>query len=175
MRNSTLRRASVAAALLVTGGFSLTACGSDSPSTATDPETTAAATTRPAAPATTEAPTQTPTAPVSSSTAPGAETLITLETPASGATVSGTLHVKGTANSPEANVPWTLTDATGKKVAAGAFTAEGWMDKLYPYAGTVNLKGVAPGDYSFEVEVDDDSDGEGSAAGQSVGVSITVR
>ncbi|UDY24832.1 Gmad2 immunoglobulin-like domain-containing protein [Nocardioides sp. Kera G14] len=173
MRNSTLRRTSFAAVALMAGA-GLAACGTDD-STASDPETTAAASTStPAAPATSES------AAAPSSSAPvdvtPADALITLTAPTSGATVSGSFEAEGKANSPEANVPWSLTDGSGKVVAKGAFTAEGWMDKLYPYSGTVDLTGVAPGDYTFEVKVDDDSDGEGpTSSGSAVGVPITVK
>jgi hypothetical protein len=128
------------------------------------PETSSAAATTsvPAEPA--ETPTDTPTETTSApaeTQSPDADTLITLETPADGTTVSGSFDVAGTANSPEANVPWRILDAPGAKVQRGHFTAEGWMDKLYPYAGTVDVSKLAAGSYTFEVSIDDPSGGEG--------------
>jgi len=103
-----------------------------------------------------------------------ADTLITLDQPTAGATVSGSFKASGKANSPEANVPWSIKDAAGNEVKNGHFTALGWMDKLYPYHGTVKLDGIEPGEYTFEVAIDDPSDGEGKAP-QVVDVPITVQ
>jgi hypothetical protein len=174
--NSTLlRRTSVLAAAAV-AMFTLAACGNDTPTTVADdpaPETTSAAPTS-SAPA---EPSDTPTPTVSetpSSSPVSADTLITLDTPAEGATVSGSFDVRGTANSPEANVPWRIDDASGTKVADGYFTAEGWMDKLYPYAGKVDVSKLPAGTYTFVVSIDDPSGGEGKAP-QKVARAITVR
>ena len=161
--NSTLlRRTSLLAAAAV-ASLALAGCGdSGGDAVAEDPATEATS----AAPTTSAPvePSETPTETASSSDpteSPAADTLITLETPADGTQVSGSFDVKGTANSPEANVPWRLLDASGAKVRKGHFTAEGWMDKLYPYAGTVDVSKLAAGTYSFEVSVDDPSGGEG--------------
>lgn len=155
------------ATVLVLGG-----CGSDGDNKATDPaaETTSAAptTSAPVEPSPSE--TATTTAP----TTPDPDALITLETPADGATVSGSFDAKGTANSPEANVPWRILGAGDKVVLDGYFTAEGWMDKLYPYAGKVDVSKLAAGSYTFEVSIDDPSGGEGKAA-QKVAHAITVQ
>ncbi|MFT4263795.1 MAG: Gmad2 immunoglobulin-like domain-containing protein [Nocardioides sp.] len=174
MRNSTLRRTGRSAAVTAAGlsllGL-LTACGSDD-SAASDPETTAATSATP-----TPTPTPTDAATATSSSPAADDALITLDTPTAGAIVSGSFDVSGTANSPEANVPWKLADATGATVKEGYFTAEGWMDKLYPYAGTVDVSDVTPGEYTFQVRVDDEADGDeaaGSTGGQVV-VPVTVK
>ncbi|MCY7396229.1 MAG: Gmad2 immunoglobulin-like domain-containing protein [Nocardioides sp.] len=88
--------------------------------------------------------------------------LVNLTTPEEGASVSGSISVEGVASSFEATVPWELRDADGVVVATGFATAEGWMDKLYPFATDVPLADVAPGDYTFVALTDDPSDGEGS-------------
>jgi hypothetical protein len=178
--NSTLlRRTAVLAAAALTA-LTLAGCASDEGSVAQDPvaETTSATPTTSAPVEPSETPTETPTettsAPAVETPSPDADTLITLDTPVDGATVAGTFDVKGTANSPEANVPWHLLDAGGKKVQNGHFTAEGWMDKLYPYAGTVDVSKLPAGTYTFVVSIDDPSGGEGKAP-QKVSRSITLQ
>lgn len=177
--NSTLlRRTSVlAAAALTTLALAGCASSSGNDSVAQDPATETTTSTAPTSSAPVE-PTETPStsssAPTQTATPVSADTLITLDTPTDGETVSGSFDVKGTANSPEANVPWRILDAGGHKVLHGYFTAEGWMDKLYPYAGTVDVSKLAPGSYTFEVSVDDPSGGEGKAP-QKVDRSITVQ
>ena len=86
--------------------------------------------------------------------------LVNLSDPEEGQPVSGNLRVDGVASSYEANVLWTLTDASGQEVAGSYFTAEGWMgDQLYPFAGTVDVSGLAPGRYELAVQTDDPSGG----------------
>ena len=173
-----LRRLSVLAAAAV-ATLALAGCGDgDTTTVADDPaaETTGTTSVAPTTSAPVE-PSETPsTSPAGtpSATAVSEDTLITLDAPADGATVSGSFDASGTANSPEANVPWRVLDASGKKVLHGYFTAEGWMDKLYPYAGQVDVSSLAPGSYTFEVSVDDPSGGEGKPA-QKVTRSITVQ
>lgn len=171
---SLLRRTSVLAAAAV-ATLALAACGDDTTTVAADPapETTSAAPTTSAPAEPTEAPSSSPAETTSASPA-GEDTLITLDAPADGATVSGSFDASGTANSPEANVPWRILDGSGKKVLDGYFTAEGWMDKLYPYAGPVDVSTLPAGSYTFEVSVDDPSGGEGKAP-QKVARSITVQ
>lgn len=156
-----------AAAGLLVVAFALTGCGSSGDTVAEDPGTNAPTSASTAA--------STPATPASTaSSTSAADVLITLDQPADQAAVSGSFAVSGTANSPEANVPWRILDADGKKVLDGAFTAEGWMDKLYPYSGTVDVSSLAPGTYTFVVQVDDESDGESSTPPQKVSHTITV-
>ncbi|NHA01969.1 hypothetical protein G5V59_26460 [Nocardioides sp. W3-2-3] len=63
--------------------------------------------------------------------------------------------------SAEATVPWTITDSTGKVVRKGFATAEGWVDRLYPFTTKIDLGDLAPGRYTFTAATDDPSDGEG--------------
>lgn len=87
---------------------------------------------------------------------------VNITEPAEGATVSGSFPASGVANSFEATVPWELRDGSGTKVLDGFSTAEGWMDKLYPWQTTVDVSGLAPGTYTFVALTDDPSDGEGA-------------
>jgi hypothetical protein len=84
--------------------------------------------------------------------------LVNLSDPAEGQHYSGTMHVTGVASSFEATVPWQLLRGT-TVVKSGSFTAEGWLEHLYPFAGDVSLKGVAPGTYTFVASTDDPSGG----------------
>ena len=86
--------------------------------------------------------------------------LVNVTAPESGATVSGTFTASGVANSFEANVLWQVRQGD-KVVASGFSTAEGWMDKLYPWEAEVDLSGLPAGDYTFVAMTDDPSDGEG--------------
>lgn len=89
--------------------------------------------------------------------------LVNLTTPAQSQSASGSLAVEGVANSFEANVPWSIHrgGADGPEVMKGFFTAEGWMDKLYPFTGSIDISGLEPGDYTLQVTTDDASGGEG--------------
>jgi hypothetical protein len=85
--------------------------------------------------------------------------LVNLTTPSEGESVDRSLEVEGVASSFEANVHWQLLQGE-EVVKEGAFTADGWRgEKLFPFSGTVDLSGVAPGDYTFLVETDDPSGG----------------
>jgi hypothetical protein len=85
--------------------------------------------------------------------------LVSLTSPAEGAVVDGDrLEFSGRASSFEATVPWQLRQGD-KVVKRGFVTAEGWMDKLYPFAGQANLAGLAPGTYTFVAMTDDPSGG----------------
>lgn len=89
--------------------------------------------------------------------------LVNITTPAEGATVSGTFTAEGVSSSFEATTPWEIRagGADGKVVAKGFATAEGWMDKLYPWQTDVDVSDLAPGDYTFVALTDDPSGGEG--------------
>ena len=105
---------------------------------------------------------------------PRTSALITLAAPAEDATVSGSFEASGEANSPEANVPWEVRDTSGEAVLEGHATAEGWMDKLYPWTTTVDVSELEPGTYLFIARTDDTSDGEGKPS-EEVGARITVE
>ena len=87
--------------------------------------------------------------------------LVSVTSPESGAEVSGTFTASGVASSFEATVPWEVRDASGAVVLDGFSTAEGWMDRLYPWQSEVDVSGLAPGEYTFAAMTDDPSGGEG--------------
>ena len=172
MRHTVSRCGAAAGLLLV--AVALAGCGSSGANVADDPGTTAAAPSTSTSTPSTAAPTSSAPSGAASDAA-GAGRLITLDEPAEGAQVSGgSFHASGTANSPEANVPWRILDSHGTKVLDGAFTADGWMDKLYPYQGKVDVSSLAPGTYTFVVSVDNEADGESSLPPQQVSRTITV-
>ena len=93
---------------------------------------------------------------------PSALALVNVTSPEQGATVSGdTLDVAGVANSLEANVVWEIRSG-GTKVLDGYATADGWMDKLYPWQKSIDVSSLDPGEYTFVARTDDPSDGEGA-------------
>ena len=59
--------------------------------------------------------------------------------PEQGATVSGTFTASGVSSSFEATTPWQIRDASGAVVLDGFSTAEGWLDKLYPWQTEVDV------------------------------------
>ena len=82
--------------------------------------------------------------------------------PAEGTAVGDTFTAKGVGSSFEATVLWEVRDKSGTAVLDGFATAEGWMDKLYPWETEVDVSGLEPGTYSFVAFTDDPSGGEGA-------------
>src|SRR6478752_7060309 len=102
--------------------------------------------------------------------------LVNITTPEEGATVSGTFTASGASSSFEANTPWEIRKggADGEVVKDGHATADGWMDKLYPWETEVDVSDLPAGQYTFVAMTDDPSDGEGG--GPTVDTkSITVK
>ena len=88
--------------------------------------------------------------------------LMSVTSPETGQTVSGdTLDASGVGSSFEANVVWEIRDAGGDVVLHGSTTADGWMDKLYPWAAHVDVSALGSGAYTFVASTDDPS-GEGA-------------
>jgi hypothetical protein len=88
--------------------------------------------------------------------------LMSVTSPESGQTVSGgTLDASGVGSSFEATVPWEIQDAGGDTVLHGSTTADGWMDKLYPWSAHIDISGLDAGSYTFVASTDDPSGGEG--------------
>lgn len=89
--------------------------------------------------------------------------LVNVTVPEEGATVSGSFTASGVSSSFEATTPWEIRQGgpDGTVVKKGFATAEGWMDKLYPWETEVDVSGLEPGDYTFVAMTDDPSGGEG--------------
>ena len=86
--------------------------------------------------------------------------LVNVTSPGQGSVVTGgELAISGVASSFEATVPWEIQDGSGAVVLQGFAMAEGWLDRLYPWSGTVDVSGLAPGDYTFVGRTDDPSGG----------------
>jgi len=102
--------------------------------------------------------------------------LVNLSDPSEGQQVSGTLHVTGVACTFEATVPWQLLQGT-KVVDTNAFMAEQGCDgvKLYPFAGDVDLSGLASGTYVLRIQEDDPSGGAEGAGPSSDTRTIVVE
>lgn len=96
--------------------------------------------------------------------APENETLalVSISSLSEGETVNDKFVVSGIANSFEATVPWEVRKGD-KVVAKGFATADGWMDKLYPWTTQVNVSKLAPGTYTFAALTDDPSGGSEGA------------
>jgi len=104
--------------------------------------------------------------------------LVSLTTPTEGETVSGdTLEVSGVANSFEANVVVRLQRWEGTEILLEEpITAEGWMgEKLFPFAGSVDISDVPPGDYLLMASTDDPSGGAEGGGSHTDSKRITVK
>jgi hypothetical protein len=86
--------------------------------------------------------------------------LVSVTSPEEGATVSGSFTASGVGSSFEATIPWEIRQGD-QVVQKGFATAEGWMDKLYPWKTEVDVSKLAPGGYVFAAMTDDPSGGEG--------------
>lgn len=86
--------------------------------------------------------------------------LMNITTPEQGQTVSGSFTAEGVGSSFEATVPWELRRGD-RVVKKGSTTAEGWMDRLYPWQARVDVSGLQPGEYTFVAMTDDPSADEG--------------
>jgi hypothetical protein len=88
--------------------------------------------------------------------------LVNVSAPEEGATVTGSFTASGVSSSFEATTPWEIRQG-GTVVKKGFSTAEGWMDKLYPWeTEAIDVSDLPPGDYTFVALTDDPSGGEGS-------------
>lgn len=87
--------------------------------------------------------------------------LVNVTGPEEGAKVSGSFTASGVASSFEATVVWEVRDDSGTAVLDGFATAEGFMDRLYPWETDVDVSSLDPGTYTFAALTDDPSAGEG--------------
>ena len=97
-----------------------------------------------------------------------------ISTPAEGATVSGSFTADGVSSSFEATVPWQVRQGD-KVVAQGSTTAEGWLDKLYPWKTDIDVSSLAPGTYTFVAMTDDPTGGTEGGGPVEDTRTITVR
>lgn len=87
--------------------------------------------------------------------------LVNVTTPEQDGAVSGSFRASGVASAFEATVPWEVRRGD-EVVLEGFATAEGWMDKLYPWqTDEIDVSGLEPGTYTFVASTGDASDGEG--------------
>lgn len=87
--------------------------------------------------------------------------LVSVTAPEQGGTVRGSFRASGVASAFEANVPWQLRRGD-EVVLEGFATAEGWMDRLYPWqTEEIDVSGLEPGAYTFVASTGDASSGEG--------------
>jgi hypothetical protein len=99
---------------------------------------------------------------------------VSISDPVEGREVSGSFTARGVANSVEANVPWEIR--RGDTVVAHGFaTAEGWMDRLYPWETTVDVTALDPGTYTFVAMTDDPSGGAEGHGPESDTRTIVIR
>ena len=100
--------------------------------------------------------------------------LVSVTTPEQGATVTGRFTAGGVASSFEATVPWEIR-RDGEVVERGFSTAEGWMDRLYPWETEVDVSGLEPGRYEFVALTDDPSGGAEGGGSTEDSKTITVE
>jgi hypothetical protein len=84
--------------------------------------------------------------------------LVSISDPAEGLRVGDSFVARGRANSVEANVPWEIRQGDAV-VREGFATAEGWMDRLYPWEIEIRVSDLEPGRYTFVAMTDDPSGG----------------
>ncbi len=89
-------------------------------------------------------------------------TKMQIDSPTEGQEVPARFTATGTNNGFEAWVGWQLLK-DGTSVKDGFGTAEGWMDKNYPWRVDIDLSGVPAGTYTLRFHNEDASDGEGVA------------
>lgn len=100
--------------------------------------------------------------------------LVNVTAPESGAEVSSTFTASGVASSFEATVRWEVRDTADAVVLEGFATAEGFLEKLYPWETSIDVSSLAPGDYTFAALTDDASAGEGPGPYEDT-KTVTVR
>ena len=86
--------------------------------------------------------------------------LASISDPAERRVVKDGFSARGVASSFEGTVPWQLKAADGTVVMQGSAQSYGWQDHLYPWAtGRIDVSGLTPGEYTFQVSTDDPSGG----------------
>ncbi|WP_296605924.1 Gmad2 immunoglobulin-like domain-containing protein [Nocardioides sp.] len=100
--------------------------------------------------------------------------LVQISDPVEGLEVTGSFTARGAASSFEATVPWEIRDGD-TVVEKGVATAEGWMNRLYPWETTIDVSDLQPGEYTFAAMTDDPSGGAEGAEPFVDTRTITVR
>jgi hypothetical protein len=73
--------------------------------------------------------------------------------------LAGSFMARGLASSYEATVIWQIREPGGAVVLDGYTTAEGFMDRLWPWETEVDVSGLEPGEYTFVALTADPSGG----------------
>lgn len=84
---------------------------------------------------------------------------MSISDPAEGTAYEGVFTARGRANSYEATVRWELLDDNGDVALDGFTTADGWMERLYPWEARVDVADLPAGFYTFVAMTDDPSGG----------------
>lgn len=86
--------------------------------------------------------------------------LVNVTMPEEATVVGDTFTATGVASSFEGNVPWEVRRG-GEVVLDGFATADGYLDRLYPWSAEVDVSRLDPGTYTFVAMTSDPSGGEG--------------
>lgn len=86
--------------------------------------------------------------------------LVNVTMPEEATVVGDTFTATGVASSFEGNVPWEVRSG-GQVVRDGFATADGYLDRLYPWSVEVDVSRLDPGTYTFVAMTSDPSGGEG--------------
>lgn len=84
------------------------------------------------------------------------------------------LKASGVASAFEATVQWKILQGS-KPVLDGFATAEGWMDKLYPWETTIDISSLEPGEYTFVAADSDAVEGDEGMGATEDTKTFTVR
>jgi len=88
--------------------------------------------------------------------------LVSISDPAENAVVSGSFTAKGVASAFEATVVWQIRDSDEAVVLQKFATAEGYLDRLWPWQTQVDVSELEPGTYTFVAIT---ADGSGISGG----------
>ncbi len=87
--------------------------------------------------------------------------LVNVTMPEEATVVGDTFTATGVASSFEGTVPWEVR--SGDQVVLDGFaTADGYLDRLYPWSAEVDVSKLQPGTYTFVAMTSDPSGGEGA-------------
>ncbi|WP_160006583.1 Gmad2 immunoglobulin-like domain-containing protein [Nocardioides sp. AX2bis] len=87
--------------------------------------------------------------------------LVNVTMPEEATVVKDSFTATGVASSFEGTVPWEVRSG-GEVVQDGFATADGYLDRLYPWSAEVDVSDLDPGTYTFVAMTSDPSGGEGA-------------